>query len=315
MQFDPRQKIKGPQMRMSLISKTFSLLEKAMTRSVLAFATIALLAFGTASAQIYGAGKDGELFTVDPATGAGTLVGTLPSQVTEIEYDNATGRAFAQRPDGSFDGFEFDISNAMQIGVIIPNGGAHTGIEVVGSTWYATVIFSGGGSEPSDLHTLDPFTGTSTPVGPTGVGAIAGIAYDEATSTMYGIRGGPGPADFLTINLSTGAATVIGSTGIQAGSLVVGNDGLIYAGGTGGSTDQIHRIDPATGAATLVGTTGLGVNVTGLTRVGPRGLPPPRPSPLPVPALGPVGLLLLGVLMAGLAVVTRRRGKTGGTSI
>src|SRR4030095_15954304 len=45
---------------------------------------------------LYGASRNGELFTIDPATGHGTLVGLLPFATTEIEYANLLGRAFAQ---------------------------------------------------------------------------------------------------------------------------------------------------------------------------------------------------------------------------
>jgi hypothetical protein len=213
---------------------------------------------------LYGSSRDGELFTVDVTTGAGTLVGILPIFATEIEHDSESGRSFAQAPDGGFYGHEFDITDGSGIGGQIGNGGSFTGLEYVGSTLYGTVILGSGA--PSELRILSPFTGVSSSIGPTGRGPISGLAYDPLSGVMYGIEGGGAPADLLTIDLSTGLATVVGSTGIQAGSLQFGPDGGLYAGSTGSSGGDIYRIDPASGAATFVGSTGFD-RVTGLTLV------------------------------------------------
>jgi PKD repeat protein len=220
------------------------------------------------STILYGSTRGGQLFTIDLSTGAGSLVGNLPIQTTEIEFDILTSRAFAQAPDGSFFGQEFDINSGAGIGGTISNGASFNGMEWVGSTLYATAI--GGPGGPSTLRTLNPFAGTSTIIGPTGFGPIAGLAFDPSSGIMYGITGGP-TGNLLRLNLTTGAATLIGPTGFRAGSLEVGPDGLLYGGGTGPDESKIFRINPATGASTLIGTTGIGApgtaDVTGLALV------------------------------------------------
>jgi extracellular elastinolytic metalloproteinase len=215
-------------------------------------------------ATLYGGTRFAELFTIDLATGIGSFVGFLPGPgSTEIEYDNLTGTAFSQFPDGNFAGQAFDINTGAATGVVIADGASFNGLEYVGSTLYGTVIFFPGG--PSSLYTLDPTTGASGFIGDTGFGPIAGLAYDPVAGVMYGITGGPGAdAQLLTIDLATGAATVVGPTGLQAGSLQFGPDGALYAGGTGVSSGELWRIDQATGTGTLVGLTGFGP-VTGLT--------------------------------------------------
>lgn len=251
------------------------------------FFAVSMAAAGEAFAggTFYGSGTNGELFTINIATGAGTLVGTLPALcfggtaagVTEIEFDNASGRAFAACFGDSFSGFQFNITTAAAIGGEIQNGGdgldgTFNGLEAVGGLWYGTVTFAAQG--PSELQTFNPVTGVSTLIGATGVGPVAGLAYDKGTGTMYGIAGGPGPANFYTINLATGAATVVGSTGIQAGSLEFGPDGRLYAGGTGTGVygGKLYVINPATGAATLVGPTGLPPVPPSVTPPGVTGL-------------------------------------------
>jgi subtilisin family serine protease len=221
------------------------------------------------ASTLYVGTRNGELFTVDLSTGAGTFVGFLPIAATEIEYDNLTGRAFAQAPDGAFFGMEFDITTGAGIGDAIFNGASFTGLEWVGSTLYGTAITGGGGA--STLRTLDPFTGVSVVIGDTGFGPISGLAYDESAGVMYGITGGFGGSQLLTIDLATGVATSIGETGFQAGSLEFGPDGNLYGSGTGVSSGALFRVDPETGAGTLVGFTGF-FNLTGLTLV--AGAPP-----------------------------------------
>ncbi|MFV2068945.1 MAG: hypothetical protein ACC645_18420, partial [Pirellulales bacterium] len=210
---------------------------------------------------LYGSDRDGQLFTIDLESGAGALVGVLSGPSTEIEYDPISGRSFSQFPDGVFAGQEFDLATGRAIGEAIANGMAFNGMEWIGTNLYATGIPEPRGR--SELHILDPFAGTTTTVGATGLGPISGLAYDSATDRLFGIAGGPGPADLFSIDRDTGTATAIGSTGIQAGSLEIGPDGLLYAGGTGADQGQLFVIDPVSGSAQLVGNTGFGP-VTGL---------------------------------------------------
>ena len=218
--------------------------------------------FGSASAVLYGTDRDGSLFTIDLTTGLGTLVGTLPSSTTEIEWDPIAGRAFLQASNGSFFAQEFDITTGGAVGSPVGNGGAFNGLELIAGALFGASV--PGPMMPSTLSRLDPLTGTSIPIGLTGLGPIAGLAFDPSSETLYGIEGGPGPADLLTLDLASGMATVIGSTGIQAGSLEFGPDGGLYAGGTSANGGDLFRVDPSSGASSLVGATGF-ATLTGLT--------------------------------------------------
>jgi hypothetical protein len=249
-----------------------------------AIAAVAGIAEAAPTPGLYGSDRFGTLFLIDTSDASTTVIGGSISVLggsTEIEYDNIGGTAFSQDPDGSFTGNFFDMTTGLPTSGPIFNGGSHTGMEYVGSTLYATVIFGAGG--PSALHTLVPSTGVSTPVGPTGVGPIAGLAYDG--STMYGIAGGPGPATLYTIALGTGLATPVFTTSFQAGSLQFGLDGNLYAGGTGPSGGNLYRIDLSNNTDVLVGATSFS-SITGLTLV-----MVPEPSTILVLAVGLCPLL------------------------
>jgi hypothetical protein len=217
---------------------------------------------------LYGSDRFGTLFLIDTTNASTTTIGgsiSVTGGSTEIEYDNIGGTAFTQGTDGTFAGNFFDMTTGSPTSGAIFNGGSHTGLEYVGSTLYATVIFGPGG--PSSLHTLVPSTGLSTPIGPTGVGPIAGLAYDGAT--MYGIAGSFGPSTLYTIALNTGVATPVFTTSFQAGSLQFGLDGNLYAGGTGVNAGELYRISLTNNSDTLVGQTGRD-RITGLTLVVPE---------------------------------------------
>jgi hypothetical protein len=213
--------------------------------------------------RLYGTSRDGELFRIDTTTGAGTLVAAMAANSTEIEFNRATGRAWSQQRDGTFTITEFNILTGALIGGPVGTGAAFNGLEFVGSALYGTAITSGGG--PSTLRTLDPVTGISNVIGPTGVNQISGIAYRTAgAGAMFGIAGGAGaPAVLYRLNLSTGAATAVGTTSITAGSLAFAG-GVLYAGGDATDGGNLYMINQVTGASTLVGPTGFD-SVTGLT--------------------------------------------------
>src|ERR1035437_3455485 len=161
-------------------------------RLVFSFMSVTLGAVLVAPAQrswaagiLYGADSDGDLFTIDVATGVGKLVGTLPNPSTEIECEPRTARpkCFSQLPDGFFEIQQFDLVTAAGIGGTVADGHSFTGLEYVGGILYgATINVSGG---PSSLRTLSPSTGASSLIGPTGVGPISGLAFDTNTSVMY----------------------------------------------------------------------------------------------------------------------------------
>jgi hypothetical protein len=228
---------------------------------------------GRGGGNVLGGGFPDALIRLNLTTGAATIVGELPFDSTEIEYDNTTGRAWSQRRGSANSMYEFNIATGALVSGPVNNGAAFTALEFVGSVLYAVENNrendvhgpQGGALNISTLHTLNPATGASTPIGGTGVGPISGLAYNG--TTMFGIAGGMG-SEVYTINLATGLATVIGNANAMdgAGSLEFGPDGNLYASGDSEDGGRLYRINTSTGQATLVGPTGFDA-ITGLTRV------------------------------------------------
>jgi hypothetical protein len=238
---------------------------------------------------LLGCTSDGQLFyIVQFVTGEGEWVYDLPTAgydgsgdgATEIEFDNLTGNAWVQGSDGSFIDQGFNICNGAPTTDPVYNDYAFNGLEFVGPVLYGTGITDACG--PSELRILDPFTGASTLVGPTGMGPISGLAWDPVNEIMYGTTGcaGGAPTNFVihssqqeisllvTIDLTTGLATPVGPTdlaeGTALGGLEFGPDGNLYGGGNNRDGGNMYRIDPRTGHATLLGWSGF-YGITGLT--------------------------------------------------
>jgi hypothetical protein len=85
------------------------------------------------------------------------------------------------------------------------------------------------GSSHEDLFTLDLTTGKATPIGPTGVDTLTGLAFAPG-GVLYAIDSGGRNLD--TINTTTGAATVAFSLGSFSGqALAVQDDHTIFVAG------------------------------------------------------------------------------------
>lgn len=212
--------------------------------------------------------NEGRLFFVNLATGAGEFLCNLPVNpdpgVTEMDFDFVTMSGVIQTRDGIFTNQIVDIFTCAYFQGEVSNGWAFNGLEYVDGVLYGTGIANTCG--PSQFMILNPVTGATVSIGPTGMGPIAGLAWNGFNQVMYGVTGCAevyGPSSLVSIDMSTGAATVIGSTGVSLGSLEWGPDFYLYGGGNRRDGGNLYRIDPFTGAATLVGPTGFD-SVTGL---------------------------------------------------
>jgi hypothetical protein len=119
-------------------------------------------------------------------------------------------------------------------------------------TIYGAAAFGGGAST---LYTIDPNTGTATPVG-AGIGydRVGGIDFNPSTGILYGVGANPttNTFDLITINTMTGLATTVGDTGLGFAfqDIDFRSDGTLWAYAGGGN---IYTLNLTTGAASLVG--------------------------------------------------------------
>jgi hypothetical protein len=231
----------------------------------------------------------GNLITVDPVTGMGTVVGPMGAGVMPaLAVDPTTGIMYAGRGAGVPDLYTVDSATgaATLIGSTGLGFAAIGGMEFnTDGTLYAAINIAGDGGTGSDhLAIIDETTGATTVIGPfgtctgvtipsTGSGSctiegIEAIAFDTA-GTLRGAlstRGQAGAPGLYTIDPATGAATfvapIVDASGLPPSggivSLQVACDGTLY-GGTARAilpaTDggRLITIDSATGRFTFVG--------------------------------------------------------------
>ncbi len=215
-----------------------------------------------ATGQLYALGSTSRLYTISPATGVATQVGS----------------AGAFTLSGTDFGFDFNptvdrirvVSNTGQNMRLNPNDGTLTATDT--NLAYAA---------------SDPNSG-ATP-------SVAGAAYVNNTAgapstTLFGIDSNlgvlirQGSVDGSPLSPNTGQLFTIGPLGVAAGLPnfdVSGVTGTAYATLCAGLACSFYTINLSTGAATLVASLTMQTPITGMT-VGGQG-PTPTPTATPTP--------------------------------
>lgn len=221
----------------------------------------------------------GQLITIDPATGVGTVVG-LPGVIIGfpgLAIDPATGFSFAGCGMGCDEIWNFNLGNGMATFLGSMNGGVvASGLDFRDDgVLFASLILSDA-SGGSHLGVINTITGEATVIGPFGtcngsctIAGIEAIAFDAEGNLWGSLRAGSGagtPGLYL-INPNTGAATFVTSLETTGGStmprqapvsLQFACDGTLY-GGTARSNQNasdggfLVTINPDTGIFSFVG--------------------------------------------------------------
>jgi hypothetical protein len=204
----------------------------------------------------------GALLTIDPVTGAATLIGPTgivgdagPS-VPAIAI-KSTGEIYGVSASTNSGLYTINASTGAgtfltSTGVSLPNAMAFDG--------YDQLYISDG---TNNLYTMDETTGETTLIGPLGF-SVRGIAFDPTDGTMYGSSG---TDEIYTIDPKTAVATFIGNTGLGGSTpdIHFDLDGNLFGTKIGGGTIYNYvSINKQTGIGTVIGSTGF-IAVIGLS--------------------------------------------------
>jgi hypothetical protein len=227
---------------------------------------VACLPWQAIAGPVYGAGSNGDLYTIIPTTGATTLIGAMGTTLYDI---------------AEYGGILYGIDSTSDLYRINTSTGAATLIGATGDALDALTFNSSGvlyaaGMTESKLYTINLATGAATAV----PGETNSTAYNAAgdlqffNGVLYMTTGGNGtnaPSTLVTVNLATGNMTTVGA--ILVGGTAVDDvfglaqlNGILYGFSSPSfSTGEVISINTSTGAATNVHSYGSGFTFYGTT--------------------------------------------------
>ena len=174
------------------------------------------LAYDTSTRMLFGMANGSRLVTIDPATGAGTPVGTVftsSANLNSLVYDPKTDSLLTanSRSDTLFE-VDRTTGQATEVGSIDVAGNVlGLGYDSSTDTLYGVANRT---VSSSFFIEIDRSTGAGTEIGSTGLHQPVDLAYDPATDTLFGVDSRTD--QLLTINRSTGLATAIGPSGLDS---------------------------------------------------------------------------------------------------
>jgi hypothetical protein len=199
------------------------------------------------------------LYSVDPSTGASTLIGPLSN------FTSFSGMAIDPSSGTTYISDVLDNSSGQwSLATIDRTSGQETIIGPQNDPDVHALVMSGGTlygfSFSQGIGTMDTSTGAFTSkFGFNTLPEVMENATIDPSGTVYTV--GQGSGSIYTIDLNTGIATFVGNPGTGNSGII----GLAYSGGSlyelgfnGGSTSTpLWQIDPSTIAGTLIGPNGL----------------------------------------------------------
>jgi uncharacterized protein (TIGR03437 family) len=217
--------------------------------------------------EILGAGSDGRLYSIVPATGATTLIGVLPTVMSDIAAYN-----------GSLYGISYSIPSVLY--EINPSTAAGTAIGGGTGANLNALVFSSNGTQyaagADSLYTINTSTGIAALVGSgggSGTYLSSGDLEFDSTGKLYLTSAGFSGDQLFSLDPATGQGTLIGSVDFSGVLGLAYYGGIAYGFTSGG---QVITINLSTGAGTAIANYAPSFN--GTTLFAPAGTTTPSIS-------------------------------------
>jgi hypothetical protein len=213
--------------------------------------TLTSIDFRPATGQLFGSTAGGQLYTIDPATGAATALGSglgspLTGNVADVDFNPMVDRLRVVTDTD-------DNARANpDTGALVDSNLTTDGTQIDTALAYASTD-AGNGTNPDVV-----------------AAGYTNAVQGATATTLYGIDAGRDmlvsigsvEGDTPAVSPNTGQLFSVGALGVDvvSGGFDVANKGAAYAliNAQGGTGTQLYTVNTATGAATLVGTVGDG---------------------------------------------------------
>jgi|GEM_PF-3309707 len=163
----------------------------------------------------------------------------------------------AGRLIGTDESFALELNQSTGAAGVLSGEGMSPfcGLRGLAFDMYTETLYTTGSGQ---LLTLDPATGSVTPVGPHGSESVVDLAFDPNSGILYGVDGSGADNKLLAFDKTTGMGIAIANLapdcmgGLAFDPVTDTLYGLDYC------ADQLLIIDPDTGLTTVVGVVGTG---------------------------------------------------------
>jgi hypothetical protein len=164
------------------------------------------------SGVLYGLGDASHLYTINPNTGVCTLISAFTPVMNGVDFGFTTGPSQFYVSSDLGQNFSLTGSGVATVGPNYSPAGVSLdtlAYNPLNTTFYAISAFS------HDLYSVNPTTGATSVIGPTGVNFVdrIGLSISPAGSAYFSATVA-GQTEFFTVNLGTGALTLVGNVGV-----------------------------------------------------------------------------------------------------
>ena len=262
-----------------------------MTRSTLIkLALLAVTAVGLSAETILVSGSDSNLYSLNPTTGALTLVGAMGVEMFDIAMTPGGALYGVSSFTGSTTSSLYSISTSTGAATLLGNTGVNLNAFDIGLDGTA---YAAGGPTGNTFYTLNLGTHAASAVG-TGTYISAGD-LEFIGNTLY--LSGLAPDQLYTINTGTGAGTptssAIGFTNVYGLAYLASTSTFYGIANPTATSAEVITLDQSTGAgsgpvAITLGGTAVAFNITGAAVADT-----PEPATFGIVALGLAGVFRL----------------------
>ena len=211
--------------------------------------------------------NSGNILTIDPVTGTGTIVGASTfNEVASISINPVDGKIY---------GLAAGTSSSDLLKINAEEGDAHLYF-TLNITQLAGIAFDTSGvlygiARTGELYTID-LTNGSTNFVVDAIGSYLSITFHPETNELWATSRAVAPPNkdaIFKVNLTTGDTTIVGHTGLNKQTNCIAFDenlNLFGVIGTSGELNDFISIDSETGVGTIVGSVGM-KHILGMTYI------------------------------------------------